>query len=153
MMSMGTTEDQGGRTRAYLCYGLIEMARARMPHPLGWTPAGGYGSERTDNARDLACRLLGREERAVCHEARDARRKEPSKLRGRVEWPCGIDVAAALEVRAHGKESTVSILEEVTPPAQLTGCAVVKAAARRLKDAVLAGHGPRASAHDKAAGY
>ena len=45
-----------------------------MPHPLGWTPAGGYGSERADNARNLACRLLGSEVRSVCHEARDARR-------------------------------------------------------------------------------
>ncbi len=55
----GPTEEHAKRTRTYLCYGLIEMAGVRMPHPLGWTPAGGYGSERTNNARNLACRLLG----------------------------------------------------------------------------------------------
>ena len=124
-----------------------------MPHPLGWTPAGGYGSERADNARNLACRLLGREERAVCHEARDARRKEPTKLRGRVERPHGIDVAAALKVRAYRKEPAVAVLEEVTSSAQLTGRTVMEAVARRLKNAVFAGHGLRTSAHDEAAGY
>ena len=124
-----------------------------MPHPLGWTPAGGYGSERADNARNLACRLLGREERAVCHEARDARRKEPTELRGRVKRPRGIDVAAALKVRAYRKEPAVAVLEEVTSSAQLTGRTVMEAVARRLKNAVFAGHGLRTSAHDEAAGY